>query len=127
MFTMYFGKVKGQAERKLLDLAKSTESLEVVNVRPNVVDWSDHAEIQGQMKERNSNLGFRSKSALFSVLGIAAPSMLTPTKLLGQFLTDLALGRRTALKGRGVLENGGIVSNAGMLRIIKEDSGKTNS
>jgi hypothetical protein len=122
---MFFGKIKGRTERQLLDLAKANDSLEVVNVRPGGVDFTGHTEIQEQLKEKNSNFGLRSKSALFSVLGVASPSMLTPTRLLGQFLTDLALGRRTALKGAGVLEDGGIVSNAGMLRIVKEDSGKT--
>jgi hypothetical protein len=56
---------------------------------------------------------------LFSILGAVQPSMLTPTKDLGRFLTELALGIQPRPTGEGVFEDGGIVNNAGMLRLMK--------
>jgi hypothetical protein len=57
-------------------------------------------------------------SMLFSVFNTIRPSLLTPTKELGRFLTELALGIQPRPTGEGVFEDGGIVSNAGMRRLL---------
>src|ERR1700755_1310309 len=117
---MPFGKIKGQAEREFLDPSQSSPSLEVISVRPGGVDFSGHTEIMSQLKSRQSKWSIKSKELLFPVFKTLSPSMLTPTKDLGKYLTNLALEQTKRPSGEGVLEEGGIVTNVGILKAVKE-------
>jgi hypothetical protein len=119
---MPFGKIKGQAERELLELSKSIPSLDVINVRPGGVDWTGHTEV---IEAYPTNLSSKGKEAIFGLLRTFSPSMVTPTKVLGKYLTDLALEKGKCPTGNGVLEDGGVVTNVGILRAAKEEETKS--
>lgn len=117
MFTQSFGRIKGEVEQKLLKLAASTESLEVINVRPGGVDPGKQPELEaGRVKSTYTKV---LESAFLPAFRVIAPGFLVPTQLLGKYLTDLALDHSNKPTGKGVLQDGGIVTNAGMLRLAK--------
>jgi hypothetical protein len=117
LLTPYFGGIKGKAELDLLELSKSSKSLEVINVRPGGVDWRGHTEVEEGLKGKKSPLALTGFGVVFSVMGAVMPGKLTPTKDLGRFLTELALGVQPRPTGEGVFQEGGIVSNAAIRRL----------
>lgn len=111
MFTPFYGKVKGQAEKTLLALQKDNPNVKVYNVRPGAVDWTKHPEIHP----------FRPplplwRTALMPVVGLYK-SLMTPTRELGKILTDLAMSTGEPLDGKDILGEGRIVPNAAIRRI----------
>jgi hypothetical protein len=118
MFTPHFGGIKGAAEQQLIELAAETSSLSVYNVRPGGVDPGQHPEISDALKERKAPRweGFL-LPVLLPTLRTVYPSGMSPTKQLGAFLTDLALGDGKPLAGDGVEGAGRIVTNKGFRRL----------
>jgi len=125
ILTPYFGKIKGQAERELIDLSKSTPSLDVISMRPGGIDWAGHPEVAEEMKQRKTSFGTKAVEYIIPVFKAVMPSMLSPTRDLGKFLVDLALKLDWHPKGPGTFEDGAIVSNTGFLRLVKDQTPKS--
>lgn len=118
VWTSFFGKIKGITERQLLDLTSATPSLKAYSVRPGMVDPIAQPEIKEALKGRNASKWqqFLLDNALAPAIRTAWPSVTSPTKDLGKFLTDLALGDGKEFEGEGVLE-GRIIENKGFRRL----------
>jgi hypothetical protein len=116
--TSFFGKVKGITERQLLDMSSTTPSLKAYSVRPAMVDPVAQPEIKEAMKDRSVPKWqqFLLDNALGPAIRTVWPGGTSPTKDLGKFLTDLALGNGKELEGEGVLE-GRIITNKGFRRL----------
>jgi hypothetical protein len=115
--TPFFGRIKGTAEQRLIELGSETPSLSVYSVRPGAVDPGKHEELAEALKHRNVP---RWQSFLLDALSPALRTVYasgtSPTKELGKFLTDLALGDGGPLTGEGI-EDSRIVTNKGFRRI----------
>lgn len=119
MFTPRYGKVKGQAERALLELSRATPSLKPYSVRPAAVDATFHEEIHPFMP-RQKQLAIRAGNAvLLPVFRAVYTKMVSPTKELGQVLVDLALSDGEPLQGKGVLDEGRTILNVGIRRLAR--------
>lgn len=117
MFTPMFGKVKGEAERALLDQSKTTPSLKPYSLRPAGVDPTHHPEIQPFIPHTGSFLLRTAQAALLPVARAVMVNLVSPTKDLGQVLVDLALSDGKPLQGQGVLGEGRTITNVGMRRL----------
>ena len=117
MFTPMFGKVKGEAEKALLELSKTTPSLKPYSLRPGGVDPTYHPEIQPFIPRKRSFMFKTAQVILMPVLRATATNMVSPTKELGQVLVNLAMGDGMPLQGKGVLGEGRTISNVGMRRL----------
>ncbi|KAG8671325.1 hypothetical protein FPOAC2_04660 [Fusarium poae] len=120
-FTSLFGRVKGEAERKLSELR--TSKFHVETVRPCHVDASNH----GAIKPHIPNPGMV-YNALDLVLGpiirTMFHSMHSPTERLGPFLTGIAMGRydkKLEAGGNGILNLNGsrILENVAFQRLYR--------
>jgi hypothetical protein len=116
MLTQYFGVVKGQAEVALVQLGKDDPKLKAYSVRPGGVDASAHPEIQSYIPARSGFYG-KATTALTSVFKIIAPSTVSPTREMGQVLTELAMGDGKPLEGPGIEGEGRIISNRALRRL----------
>jgi hypothetical protein len=117
MFTPMFGKVKGEAEKALLELSKTTPSLKPYSLRPAGVDPTHHPEIQPFIPHNTSFMLKTAQAALMPALRAVVTNMVSPTKELGQVLVDLAMSDGKPLQGKGVLGEGRTISNVGMRRL----------
>jgi hypothetical protein len=117
MFTPMFGKVKGEAERALLELSKTTPSLKPYSLRPGGVDPTYHAEIQPFIPRNTSFMAKATQATLMPVFRAVVTNMVSPTKELGQVLVNLAMSDGKPLHGKGILEEGRTISNVGMRRL----------
>ena len=109
-----FGKVKGEAEKALLELSKTASSLKPYSLRPAGVDPKYHSEIQPFIPRNGSFMLKTAQAALMPVLRAVITNMVSPTKELGQALVDLAISDGNPLQGKGVLGEGRTISNVGM-------------
>jgi hypothetical protein len=117
-FTMKFGRVKGETEAALLELAERTPSLNVYNVRPGFVDSHGHPEVQKVEKGRNIGwLKTTLKTYIAPLWRFCYPSGTTPTRSLSQVLTDLAMSDGKDLEGKGIEDGGRTVTNIGLRRL----------
>lgn len=112
MFTPLYGKVKGDAEKALLELHKSMPNLRPLIVRPAGVDWHDHAEIHPFIPQKPWWV-----KAVLPVIAAGFKSMHTPTRELGKVLTELAMGAGQPLQGKDVLAGGRVVPNVAFRRM----------
>lgn len=112
-----YGKVKGQAEKALLELSKATPSLKPYSVRPAAVDATFHVEIHPFMRSQKQRTIGVGNAVLLSLFRAAYTKMVSPTKELGQVLVDLAMSTGEPLQGKGVLYEGKTISNVGMQRL----------
>jgi hypothetical protein len=119
MLTQAFGKIKGQAELQLLDLASKTPSLKVYSVRPAFVDHNHHMEIKEALASRKTPFVDKLVPVLSPLMRVM-PQHVSPTAELGKVLVDLALSDGGELKGEGV-EKGRILENLVLRRLYKED------
>jgi hypothetical protein len=117
MFTQMFGKVKGEAEKALLELSKTTPSFKPYSLRPAGVDPTHHPEIQPFIPRNRSFMLKTAQVVLLPVLRAVVTNMVSPTKELGQVLVDLAMSDGKPLQGKGVLGEGRTISNVGMRRL----------
>lgn len=115
--TSRFGVVKGKAESDLLALSKdpSFSNLRPYSVRPAGVDKSNNPEIENFAPKKTGIEGIL-VSTLLPVLQATMPSMLSPTKDLGRFLTELASGDGSPKEGAGVDGEGRTINNAAFRR-----------
>jgi hypothetical protein len=118
-FTPKYGKVKGQAERALLELSKTTPSLKPYSARPAAVDAAFHAEIHPFMPRQKQFMIRAGNFVLLPVSRACYKKMVSPTKELGQVLVGLALSDGMALEGEGVRDDGRTISNVGLRRLAR--------
>ena len=112
MFTPIFGRVKGETEAALLALSKTSPPLRVYSVRPAAVDPTKHPEIHHQISLRKTPLYKRALSPiLLPAFRIGYPNMISPTRDLGRFMTDLATGDGEQLEGNGISGEGRTINN----------------
>jgi hypothetical protein len=92
-FTPRFARVKGKTGLALADVRKANPELYANSVRPGFVDGINHAAIQPYVLLR-----LAIKQAAITVLGraycVAFPSKYSPAQPLGEFLAEMAMGRR---------------------------------
>lgn len=117
-FTPIFGVTKGRAEADLLALSKDPAlgNLRPFSVRPGGVDPSAHGEIDGFVPQKKG-IERVFQSVLLPGIKAVMPSMLSPTRDLGRYLSELAMGDGGALSGVGVEGEGRTVTNAGFRRL----------
>jgi hypothetical protein len=119
----------------LLDLAKqpTTSSLRIYNVRPSFVDCKNDSEVIAATKHaRERSQGFGTKLALNivgPVIRVAGPNWVSPTPMLGEFLTDLAMGDGEPFSveayGQGVSAEGRTLENGVMRKTMAEKEART--
>lgn len=119
-FTPLFGRVKGETEIALMELDKKIPHLRPVIVRPAMVDYEDHDELQ-QWIPSATGLKRLAESILGPIKRSSVKTMHSPTKPLGRFLAELATGSLDReLKGEGVELSGrtATVTNVGFRRLM---------
>lgn len=112
MFTPIFGRVKGQTEQALFDLAKTNPQFKIYNVRPAGVDWRHHPEIHPFIPALPAW-----KKALLGPLDMVYTNMVTPTKPMGKIFTELALSKGEPLQGKDIQMEGRLVPNVAIRRM----------
>jgi len=118
-FTPKYGKVKGQAEKALLELSRMSPSLKLYSARPAAVDATFHTEIHPFMPRQKQFMIRAGNVVLLPLFRAYYKNMISPTKELGQVLVDLAMSDGRPLEGKGVLDEGRIISNAGIRRLAR--------
>lgn len=114
MFTTLYGKVKGETERDLLELSKTTPSLKPYSIRPGAVDNTFHPEIHAFSEKKGIHkLDF----VILPIFRAAYKSMLTPTKDLAIISVDLAMSDGKLLEGKGIEGEGRTVNNIALRRL----------
>jgi hypothetical protein len=118
ILTQQFGVIKGFAEASLLALAKEPDfkNLRPYSLRPGGVDPSHHPEIQKFIPQRKG-LQKAMEESLVSALRVTMKSMISPTRELGRVATDLASGDGEPLQGKGLEDEGRILSNVAIRRL----------
>lgn len=96
-FTPTFSRVKGETEQALADLGAESEikdtgkkqpaPFHTISIRPAFVDSSEHPAIRPYVEKTLMRHAWAGK-----VMRAFAPSMVSPTLPLGQFLTQSAMG-----------------------------------
>lgn len=112
---MFFGRVKGEAEKALRELIKTTPSFQPYSPRPGVVDPSLQPAIQPFLPRTFKN---RSVWWLNPTLRAVFPkSMISPTQDLGKVLVELAMSDGKPLEGEGISGEGRTLSNVALRRL----------
>jgi len=101
-FTPIFGRVKGETELALSEFRKQNPWFHASSVRPGFVDPATHDAIKSYIPPPGML-----KSGLMTVLSpvirTAAKSSWSPTQQLGQFLVEMAMGKKeSGLAGDGI-------------------------
>lgn len=111
--SMMFGRIKGRAERQLLDAQTTHPSLRVYNARPALINP------QGKyLAERAPSFRDRLSSGLGAVLGTVWKNGEIPTESLAKALVDLATGNGGPIAaGAGVEADGRLLRNSALRRL----------
>jgi hypothetical protein len=112
IFTPIYGRVKGQTETALFDFAKQNPMFKVYNVRPGVVDWTNHAEIHPFIPQQATY-----KKVLIAPMNLVYKSMMTPTQPMGKVMMELAMSQGEPLRGSGIGMEGTLISNVALRRM----------
>lgn len=108
-----FGRIKGKAEKDLVDLA-GTSHLSVYNLRPGGIDG--RASVAKPVVPRS--MPERLAGWLYPVVTAIAPKYVTPVNSLAKVAIDLAVGDGEPLKkGDGVEKDGRTLSNVAIRRL----------
>ncbi|PYH98847.1 hypothetical protein BO71DRAFT_394997 [Aspergillus ellipticus CBS 707.79] len=119
-FTPLFGRVKGQCESALIDLSHTHPSLKPYCVRPAFVDaHRDNRVLEHTLHRPDQRTVSKrlTRGVLGPVVRSTMSSQVSPTKVLGKFLSELAGGDGSPLSGEGVFGDGWIVSIAAFRRM----------
>jgi hypothetical protein len=111
-----FGRVKGRAEKDLLDLASSVEGtrLDVYNLRPAGIDGS----VSAAKPDQVISLSYRMAGWLYPAVKLFAPKWHTPVDSLAKVAIDLASGDGKPLKAEaGVEADGRTIGNVAIRRL----------
>lgn len=108
--------VKGRTEADLLALARdpSCANLRPITLRSGGVDPGEHKEIHPYVPKLPWYFW-----GLLPPMRALMPGMVTPTRLLGRVLTDLAMGDGEPQVGEGVSGEGRTLGNAAVLRLAR--------
>ena len=122
-FTPLFGRVKGETEKALLDLAKSDarSKFRVYNPRPAVVDPKNQPDVAEVLLPKFLNTMGKKViyHTMLPVVRATYSSLMSPTEDLGKALTDLAVGDGEPIsKGTGVENDGWTLENVALKRIV---------
>lgn len=112
-----FGRVKGRAEKDLVDLASSADStgLTVYNLRPAGIDGSGSA---AKPVDRVVTMPERMAGWLYPAVKLFAPKWHTPVDSLAKVAIDLAVGDGKPLKAEaGVEPDGRTLGNVAIRRL----------
>jgi hypothetical protein len=110
--------IKGLAEASLLALAKEPDfkNLRPYSLRPGGIDPSNHPEIHKFMPQKKG-LQKVIEESLVPALRVTLKSMISPTRELGRVATDLASGDGEPLQGKGLEDEGRILSSGAIRRL----------
>ena len=119
-FSAIFARTKGETERALADLAAELPTLRADSVRPGFVDAATHAAIKPYIPDPGLlyNIGH---VTVAPAIRAGFKGMHSPTEALGDFLTQMAVGRVDGkLEGRGAFQLGPswVVENVGFRRLM---------
>lgn len=107
-----FGRVKGRAEKTLLELQNDHEGLSVYNVRPAVIRSVAH------LADRSKNMNDRLIAALGPVFQMVMPSFVIPTDKLAEATVKLAIGDgKPVPAGVGVEADGRLLRNTALRKL----------
>jgi nucleoside-diphosphate-sugar epimerase len=108
-----FGRIKGRAERTLLELGKLTSGLKVYAIRPAIINP------QGEyLAERKVTMQDRLSTWLGNLSGVVLKSFVIPTDALAKASVDLAIGDgKPVAAGIGVEEDGRLLRNTALRRL----------
>lgn len=119
-FSAIFARVKGETEQALADMTADTPALQADSVRPGFVDAAKHTAVHRYVPDP----GMLYKAGLV-VLGPAIRmgyrSAHSPTEVLGNFMTQMAMGKlENKLEGSGAFKIGPswVIENVGFRRIM---------
>ncbi|KND89659.1 hypothetical protein TOPH_05653 [Tolypocladium ophioglossoides CBS 100239] len=119
-FSLIFARVKGEAEQALADLTAELPTLRADTVRPSYVDSLSHETIKPYIHGPGMLYNV-SAATIGPALRAAFKRMYSPTEALGDFLTQMAMGKVDGkLEGRGAFRLGPswVVENVGFRRIM---------
>lgn len=120
--TPLFAQIKGRTEKSLLELQEQYPSLKVFNMRPAGVD-STYQPVIHPFLPKDTNIVRKIAPVLFPVMRATLPGHVSPTKELGEFLVDLAMGDGKPLEGPNIEAGGRTISNKAFRRIMGFQSG----
>ncbi|KAK4494504.1 hypothetical protein PRZ48_014802 [Zasmidium cellare] len=113
---MLFAKVKGRAERSLLNLQEELPSLNVYNIRPGGINPEGN-----YLAERKPSLVDKGICWMGNVFEKVYKSMVISTENLGKACVRLAIGDGAPWpEGKGVEEKGRLIRNVALRRIAEE-------
>ncbi|KAL2836760.1 hypothetical protein BJY01DRAFT_221544 [Aspergillus pseudoustus] len=119
--TPFFGRIKGQAEAGLLELAKKYPSLKPYSVRPAYVDCASDPVVREHVMKRPDQQALM-KKGLHTLIGPVMRNVFTkshsPTEFLSKYLVDLARGDGKPVTGDGVVAGGWVVPNFVLRRSV---------
>ena len=115
---MMYARVKGAAERKLLELQAELEPLHVYNIRPGVINPAGK-----YLAERKPSLLDKSSTFIGNILGWVYPSGVITTNDFAKACVRLATGDGEPIPaGAGVMANGRLLRNHALRRLSTADS-----
>ena len=116
-FTPIFGRVKGETELDLLNLANGDPKLTSIIARPGGVDGQKQPEIWDPIVARRSMFWKASMMVMLPVFRALSQNMMSPTTELGKALTELAMREEmTPFTGAGVEAEKGTQGDGWILR-----------
>ena len=101
-----FGRVKGRAEKQLLELGNDLPALNIYNIRPAIINPQGN-----YLQERSPTLHDRLSTGLGGIAGVVWKSFVIPTDRLAKACVDLAVG-----DGKPVPEGVGVEAERRLLR-----------
>ena len=115
--SMMFGRVKGHAEKTLLELQTEYPSLHVYNIRPAAINPEGN-----YLQERKPTLQDRLSTGLGGIFEKVWKSFVIPTPKLAKACIDLAISDGTPIPpGVGVEADGRLLRNTALRRLAGMD------
>ena len=90
LFTPIFGRVKGETELALAAMREADPLFRTATVRPGAVDWLYHRDLEPYLSQGAVKTALA--PVVFPTLRLLWRSQSCPTKELGKFLTQMAMG-----------------------------------
>ncbi|KAF6790355.1 nucleoside-diphosphate-sugar epimerase [Colletotrichum sojae] len=122
MFSAIFARVKGETETLLSELRAADPRLRAESIRPAFVDCANHPAVKPYIPNPGA-MYYGINLLLGPVIRATYQSFVSPTEVLGRFMTEMAMGKHDdglAAGGKGVITlNGGsrVVENVGFRRM----------
>lgn len=115
--SMMFGRIKGRAEKTLLELQAEYPSLHVYNIRPAAINPQGN-----YLQERKPTLQDRLSTGLGGIFEMVWKSFVIPTPKLAKVCIDLSISDGKAIpSGDGVEADGRLLRNTALRRLAGMD------